>query len=336
MENLSPASSPSAGCLDAQGWVDRFLADLAVVRSVHTVRAYRHDLARWVAFCRATGRDVLRVRPHVVFEFIRVERERTISPRTIVRRLAAIRQWYDYLALDPESTGVHRNPIPGGTALRTGAGIVARRPALLRYDLPLPEVLSTEAIERFINCLTATRYRDRALVWLLMDGGMRISELLSLRLGNINWGKRTLTVRAGKSRAERLVPVSQDAITALANYLRFERPRTLEHDHVFVNLGRRGFGRPFRYSSWAYICERARAAAATPDVHAHAFRHTFATNMAEGGMPLDTLRRLLGHESLETVMVYNQVRDSRLYAEYQKTIAGQEAKRASQKVGDDR
>jgi integrase len=238
-----------------------------------------------------------------------------------VRRLSAVRQWYGYLALDPEQTGVRRIPVPGGSALRTGAGIVAGAPALLRYDDPLPQVLSAEEIDRFIGCLTATRQRDRAIVWLLKDGGVRIHELLALRLGDVQWGKRTLTVRATKTRSTRLVPVTEEAILALSEYVRLERPTTLVHDSVFVNLGRRGFGQPFRYRSWVAICERARVAAGTPRVHAHAFRHTFATNMAEAGMPLDALQRLLGHRHLESVLVYNRVRDGRLYREYQETMA---------------
>jgi len=308
-------------------WQRRFLDDLAVVRSANTVRAYAADIRRWVTFCEAVGVHPFEARPRTTVAFVRAERERThragvsISPRTIVRRLSAVRQWYGYLALDPEQTGVRRIPVPGGSALRTGAGIVAGAPALLRYDDPLPQVLSAEEIDRFIGCLTATRQRDRAIVWLLKDGGVRIHELLALRLGDVQWGKRTLTVRATKTRSTRLVPVTEEAILALSEYVRLERPTTLVHDSVFVNLGRRDFGQPFRYRSWVAICERARVAAGTPRVHAHAFRHTFATNMAEAGMPLDALQRLLGHRYLESVLVYNRVRDGRLYREYQETMA---------------
>jgi len=126
----------------------------------------------------------------------------------MVRRLSAIRQWYAYLALEPEETGVRRNPIPAGSAIRTGAGIIANKPALLRYDRPLPQVLSAEEIDAFLTRLTATQFRDPAIVWLLKDGGARISEILRLRLGDINWSKRILTIRATKNKRERLVPVT--------------------------------------------------------------------------------------------------------------------------------
>src|SRR5438067_530529 len=89
---------------------------------------------------------------------------------------------------------------------------------------------ATEWQRRFLGCLTATQYRDRAIVWLLKDGGMRIGELLALRLGDINWGRRTLTLRVTKNRAERLVPVTREAITVLADYVRLERPWSLPHD----------------------------------------------------------------------------------------------------------
>jgi integrase len=188
-------------------------------------------------------------------------------------------------------------------------------------------------VERFIHHLTATQYRDQAIVWLLKDGGPRINEVLQLRVPDINWSKRVLIVRATKNKRERLVPVTQEAMLALSNYLRLERPKALTHDFIFVNLGRRGFGQPFRYRSWVAICAEARKAAGTPRVHAHAFRHTFATNMAEGGMPLDTLQRVLGHRHIDTVMIYNEVRQGRVYREYQETMAvHQAARRLSEQV----
>ena len=316
---------------DAALWKQRFVKDLSVIRSANTVRAYTADLDRWIGFCKAIGIHPFQARARTAIDFIRSERERiwekdkTVGARTIVRRLSAIRQWYAYLALEPEVTGILRNPIPGGTAIRTGAATLAGKPALLRYDHPLPSVLSAEEMDRFLNALTATEYRDRAIVWLLKDGGLRAGEALSLRLCDVNWSKRVLTVRVTKNKRERLVPVSMEAITILSNYVRLERPKTLSHDKVFVNLGRRGYGQPMNYDSWAAICKKARETANTPRVHAHAFRHTFATNMAECGMPLDALRGVLGHRNLETVMIYNHVRNGRAYREYQEAMAVQAA-----------
>jgi len=108
-----------------------------------------------------------------------------------------------YLALEPEETGVRRNPIPSGSAIRIGAGIIAQRPALLCYDRSLPQILSTDELDDFAPHLTANQYHDRAIFWLLKDGGMRISELLKLRLADVNWGKRVLIIRPGKSTRER-------------------------------------------------------------------------------------------------------------------------------------
>lgn len=300
--------------------------DLSVVRSANTVRAYRHDLARWVGFCEAGGVEPLRARPSDVIGFVRAERGRavrggeTVGARTIVRRLAAIRGWYEFLALEPELTGVVRNPVPGGASLRAAVGVVARQPALLRYDRANPEILSAEEIDRFVAHLTTTRYRDKAIVWLLKDGAVRIHEALGLRLGDIHWAGRRITARAAKSRADRVVPLTQEAMAALSGYLRLERPRDLDHDYVFVCLGRRSFGRPMSYRAWAYVCDEARKKAGTPRIHAHAFRHTQATNLAEGGMPLDSLRSLLGHRHLDTTLIYDRIRNERLRREYDRVI----------------
>ncbi|MCI0392330.1 MAG: tyrosine-type recombinase/integrase [Acidobacteria bacterium] len=313
-------------------WFDRFIKDLSVVRPANTVRAYRQDIARWLAFCEASGIDALTARPTDIIWFVRAERERPtrgdqpVGARTLVRRLSALRQWYEFLMLEPELTGVRCNPIPGGGALRAAAGIVSGQPALLCYDRPHPQTLTSDEIDRFISHLTATTHRDRAIVWLFKDGAVRIGEALALRIPDIHWAGKRITVHATKSRNSRVVPLSDEALAALSNYLRLECPKSLAHDYVFVCLGRRSFGKPFRYRAWVYVCEQARKRADAPRVHAHAFRHTCATNLAEAGMPMDALQRQLGHRHIETTLIYNEVRDGRLQREYHQAMA--EASRA--------
>lgn len=308
----------------AKDWAERFITDLTVVRPPNTVRAYKQDLTRWLKFCETINVDPLTARPANVIEFIGFERQRvtrgtaTVSARTIVRRLSAIRLWYSFLSLEPEHTGVHRNPVPSGSTLRTAAGNVAGMPALLRYDTSLPQVLSGDEMDRFIAQLNT--HRDRAIVWLLKDGAMRIHEALDLRMDKIDWTGKRVAVRSTKGRNERVVQLSADAISALSNYIRLERPKDLDHDYAFVCLGRRSFGRPFRYRAWVYICEQARSRAETPGVHAHAFRHTQATNLAEAGMPLDSLQKQLGHRRSDSTLVYTEVRNGRLHREYQQAM----------------
>jgi site-specific recombinase XerD len=205
--------------------------------------------------------------------------------------------------------------------LRAAVGIVSGHPALLRYVRTLPATLPGDEIARFATHLTTTQYRDKAIVWLLKDGALRIHEALDLHLGDIHWAGRRVTVKSTKSRKTRIVPLTTDALALLGAYLRLERPKALAHDYVFVCLGRRNFGQPFRYRAWVYICEQARRKAATPGVHAHAFRHTAATNLAEGGMPLDSLRQLLGHRHMDTTLIYNEIRNGRLQREYQAAMA---------------
>jgi site-specific recombinase XerD len=312
----------------AEQWLKRFLEDLAVVRPPNTVRAYRLDLERWLAFCASIGILPFAARPRQIIEFVRFERQRetkggaTVSARTLVRRLSALRQWYTFLMLEPEETGIERNPVPGGSSLRAAVGVVSGQPALLQYDRNQPQTLTADEMTRFIEQLTATGYRDRAIVWLLKDAAVRIGEALDLRLGDVQWAGHRVTIRSSKSRNSRVVPLTDEALAALSDYLRHERPKDLAHDYVFVCLGRRSFGQPFRYRAWVYVCEQARKKAGTPRVHAHAFRHTCATNLAEAGMPLDALQRQLGHRHIETTLIYNQVRDSRLQREYRAAMEG--------------
>lgn len=323
-------AEPTKGGEDPRYWLQRFLSDLEVVRSHNTVRAYRQDLCRWMDFCEKQGTDPLVARARDVIGFVRAERGRltrggeAISARTVVRRLAALRRWYDFLCLEPESTGVWRNPVPHGASLRAATSAVTGQSTLLRYDQEYPELLSPQEMDSFVANLDVTRYRDKAIAWLLKDGALRIHEALGLRMGDIHWAGRRVTVRAAKSYSSRTVPLTRESLAVLGAYIRLERPAGLEHDYAFVCLGRRSFGEPFNYRAWVYVCEKAREKAGTPRVHAHAFRHTQATNLAEAGMPLDSLRRLMGHRHLDTTLVYAQIRNDRLRREYEE-VMGEDA-----------
>lgn len=319
-------------------WADHYLADIATSRSQNTIRAYAFDLAAWLAYCRAQDLDPLKARPRDVLAFIEDQLSgdeaetagtdsdgpgrvaSTLSRRTLSRRLSGVRGWYQYLMLRPEETGVTRNPVPMGSAFRTAAGVKAQRPALLREDRPLPAILTTEEVARFLAHLTATQFRDRALVYLMWSAGLRISDALALRVGDIDWAQAMITVRSPKSRRVRRIPVGRDAMTMLSNYVRLERPKTLDHDVVFVCLGRRHHGGPMSYKAWTYVCDQARRRAGLGQIHAHLFRHTAATELAEGGMSLEALMKQLGHAHLDTVMVYTQVRNSRLAREFRQAI----------------
>jgi integrase/recombinase XerD len=320
-------------------WLQRFLWDLEAVRSHNTVRAYRQDLCRWMDFCEEQGTAPLVARTRDVIGFVREERGRLthagerISARTVVRRLAAVRRWYEFLCLEPESTGVWRNPVPRGASLRAATGAVTGQSTLLRYDQEYPELLSPREMDSFLANLDVTRYRDKAVAWLLKDGALRIHEALGLRTGDLHWAGRRITVRAAKSHSSRTVPLTREALAVLGAYIRLERPARLEHDYVFVCLGRRSFGEPFNYRAWVYVCEKAREKAGTPRVHAHAFRHTQATNLAEAGMPLDSLRRMLGHRHLDTTLVYDQIRNDRLRREYEEVMGEDAAGHATGRAG---
>lgn len=305
-------------------WVDQYLTDLATFRRLHTVRSYAFDLARWLNFCAKQDVDPLHILARQVLRFIEAERQGAtrVSDRTISRRLSAMRQWYGYLMLHGEETGVTKMPIPSRNALGTSLAVQQRQPVFLRYDRALPQVLSADEVARFVKQLTTTRYRDQAIVYLMWHSGLRISEVLALRLEDIDWGNSVILVRAGKSRTPRRIPISEETEKLLSNYVRLERPKALTHDQVFLCIGRCHHGQPMTYRAWVYICEKARQAAHLPRVHAHAFRHTCATNLAEGGMPLDTVQRQLGHAHLETTMLYNDIRSRRLVREYRRVMGG--------------
>ena len=326
--------------------------------SPNTIRSYAYDLRRVWEFFEARGlkwqgfnisnavdliaylHDRIDVRPSRSATAAGPDR---LSPATVNRALAAMSSFCDWAIIagtltppnpmrvsksinKPAVTDRHR-PFFEGISRRSASVRVIRVRSVHR----LPRPLSDDQIKRLLAELTSLR--DRALVLLMLHGGLRPGEALSLHLEDIAYGRRRVTVRCradhpkgarGKSRVERVVDLHDgQALDTISAYVMRDRPRETETPFIFL-VGGNGTRRsePFSYAALAKAFARAaeRAGIKSPGVTPHALRHTHATRMWEAGMRELTLQRRLGHASPESTRIYTRVSDATVLAEYSRAM----------------
>ncbi|WP_419945567.1 tyrosine-type recombinase/integrase [Candidatus Poriferisodalis sp.] len=245
------------------------------------------------------------------------------------RRVAAVRGLFDYLVMSGE---IEVNPVPsprrsgGLRQVRRGVlGHVGGRHRgsdgrLVRQSRPLPESLPAEEVSVFLADLD--RHRDRAVVLLMLLGGLRASEVRSLRLADIDVGMGQVMV-TGKGGKQRTVPVDRAFFTALGSYLRLERPAGLTTPECFVVLRGPTAGQAMSEAGLRRVFRTHRARSGAQRVRPHRLRHTFGTELAAAGMDLLVLRDLMGHAHAETTAAYVHPNAETIAAEWSRVRAVQ-------------
>ncbi len=295
------ALSVEPHALDAA--IDAFLEHASVERglSPQTIEAYGRDLARFVRELRAAGvARPLDVRREHLVAYARTLERTGLGARSRVRALVSVRRFLQYHGVLGR---FGEDPLEGLGRLK----FEAKLPRILRTD-------ETEALIRAADPSTSLGLRDRSMLEVLYGAGLRVTELVSLPLGGID--RRAGIVRVtGKGRRERIVPLGEYAMTALAAYLEMGRPSLVskskpECDAVY--LTRRGTAMT-RQNFFTRIRGLARVAGIPSErVSPHVLRHAFATDLLEGGADLRVVQTLLGHSDLSTTQVYTHVSQSRL------------------------
>lgn len=290
--------------------IDEFLLDLQERRgaSAHTVVNYRRDLehlVEWLAERDITSWETLdrqRVRGWVAWMH-----GEGYAPASIGRKLSALRSFFRFLARE---------------------GHVQDSPLLLipapKKGTSLPKVLSVEEMEALLEAPSATTLlgqRDRCLFEVMYATGLRVSELLSLQLDQIDWIRRSALV-LGKGRKERIVLLGDIAIDALERYVHNARPALLR-DSSLTALFLSHLGRPLSVRGFHLILQtHVRAAGITRSVTPHTLRHSFATHLLEGGADLRSVQELLGHASVSTTQVYTHISEGYLREVYARAHRG--------------
>ena len=302
---VAPARVPQgapAGASPLQRAVRTYLDHLVVERGLaeNTLKSYRRDLRRYVAFLAARGVDDLAaVDEPVVAEFLVHLREGDadhppLAAGSAGRTVVAVRGFHKFAVRDGLSQG--------------DPAAAVRPPAPAKR---LPKALPVTDIERILEAAsapgTALALRDRALLELLYGCGARISEAVGLDVDDLSLESATVLLR-GKGSKERLVPFGQMAKVALDAYLVRGRPAlaTAGSGNAAVFLNARG-GRLSRQSAWTVLVRAAEAAGVTAEVSPHTLRHSFATHLLDGGADVRVVQELLGHASVTTTQVYTLV-----------------------------
>jgi len=276
--------------------VERRLADLSI-------DSYARDLQALSAFAAGAGVPIDQLDRRALERFVRAQRTRGLSPRSVARQVAAIRGFYRFLVLNR-----HRADNPADQLKAPKAW-----PALPRF-LGLEDV---DALLSQPDVATAGGLRDRAMLELLYATGMRVSELIGVRPADLHLDEEFLTC-IGKGSKERLIPIGAQAVDWVRRYMREARgqmakDKARSSPRLFVNA--RG-GPLSRVGFWKILKKHGRKAGIQAPLSPHVLRHSFATHLLERGADLRAIQMMLGHADLSTTQIYTHVLEARLRSVY--------------------
>ena len=264
--------------------------------SPYTVRNYTTDLLHFFQFLKNKGVDSLKeVDKHILRDYLSYVMEQGFVKASIARKLSAIRSFYRYLLREEI---ISTNPVA-----------TASSPKL---DKRLPSFLTIDEVERLLEAPDPSKpqgQRDRALMELLYASGLRVSELVSLNLEQINLDSGEIRVR-GKGDKERMVLMGKPAARALSDYLSQGRLKLLGKKGTSALLLNPDGGRLSERRVQTILGKYANIAGIEKRVHPHMLRHTFATHLLDGGADLRVVQELLGHASLSSTQIYTHVTQS--------------------------
>jgi integrase/recombinase XerD len=280
--------------------IDSFLAMISVEKGLakNTVEAYSRDLSRLADFlsCRGVA-SWAEVQAIHLRSYVSWLRRLGLSMRSIARHIVTLRRFYRFLQTEGR---IAENPLPA----------LYLTPATRK----LPHTLSADDVKRLLAQPQTSRalgMRDQAMLELLYATGLRVSELVSLQVQQIDFQGDYVTVK-GKGAKVRAVPFGRWARDKLLTYMREARPKLLKgKSSPFVFTTRSG--KPIsRQGFWKLIGGHALAAGLEKKVTPHTLRHSFATHLVEGGADLRSVQSMLGHADISTTQIYTHVNGARL------------------------
>ncbi len=290
-------------------YLKHFLHYLAVERGLarNTLEAYERDLTSFLEYMSdkqgiTTLDQVDRV--HIV-NYLMFLRESGRASSTVARTMTSIRSFFKFLVREQ---------------------ILAADPSIYmdtpKTDKKLPKVMNLEEVERLLDAPQVKEpagIRDKAMLELLYASGIRVSELVSLNVGDLNLGMGFVRC-IGKGSKERIIPLGRIALDWLDRYIQTARPKLLKgrlsEQALFVN---RNGGRMTRQGFWKIIKQYGKEANIDKDITPHMLRHSFATHLLENGADLRAVQEMLGHSDISTTQIYTHVTKLRMKDVYNRT-----------------
>jgi integrase/recombinase XerC len=325
--------------MDNSAVIQEFISYLKFEKhfSEHTAKCYRADLDQYIGFLTDRGAEdqtstdspvnpwnqspetstatetqvsvdidtlVLEADVNTIRRYMTELAQHHYSKSTTARKLATLRSFYKFLVKRDFLTS---NPV---VSIKTP-----------KQDKKLPKFLEYEQVVRLLETPAVNTWlgaRDRAMLEVLYSTGMRVSELVSLNMDDVDFLSEVIHIR-GKGKKERICPVGSSALQSIQNYIEF-RNRRMANDSefdsrvLFANKhGKRLSTRSVRRKMDKYLTE----AGLDPSISPHTLRHSFATHMLNNGADLRSVQELLGHQSLSTTQIYTHVTTSRMNEQYQ-------------------
>ncbi len=277
--------------------IEQFLTYISDVKgySTNTLAAYRNDLTQFLAFLRGRVDGWEEVNREIIIDYIMsMKANQEYASSTVARKVAAIKSFFHYL--------VDRGELEDDPTATLDSPRVRKR---------LPRAISAEDLTRLLSepgqSQTPKALRDRALLEILYASGLRVTELVSLNIDDVNLASATLRVVRPKDKSERIVPMHERAIGPLQEYLERGRIQLIKdptEPALFLNHRGR---RLTRQGLWLIVKHYVREVGLTEDITPHSLRHTFAAHLVEKKADLEYVQELLGHANISTTQVYTQL-----------------------------
>jgi len=279
-----------------ESFLREYLSSLELERnlSVNTIKSYQNDLNSLFSFLKEKKiEDPSDITTQHLASFFKILRRLELSSRSSARYYSSIKGFFKYLLANGY---LEKNPMERLSAPKISKG--------------LPIVLNVNEVENILDCPdTSTKLglRDKALIETFYACGLRVSELINLKVGDLFLNDEVIRV-FGKGSKERLVPIGSSAIKWIEEYLNKSRPllvkKTKSENFLFLN--HRGT-KLSRMGIWKIVNQNAEAAGIKKEVHPHTFRHSFATHLIEGGADLRAVQEMLGHADISTTQIYTHL-----------------------------
>lgn len=272
--------------------------------SLNTLQSYRRDIEQYITYLAEINlHNITNTNKTTVITYLLNLQKKGRATSTISRNLASIRSFYQYVSknkiIEQDPTSELESP---------------------KVEKKLPQILSTKEVELLLEqpkCTDLKGYRDKAMLELLYATGIRVTELISLNLTDINLEMGF--IKCNKGSRERMIPIGSIAISAIQEYLSKSRGLLIQKSDekaLFVNINGR---RLTRQGFWKIIKQYKNLAKINKDITPHTLRHSFAAHLLENGADLRSIQEMLGHSDISSTQIYAQIAKNKIKEIYKKT-----------------
>lgn len=285
--------------------IDSFISYLHNVKqsSTNTQMSYQRDLKKFMAFCESRGiTSVSKLKAQDLEAYVNVMGEEQFKPATVSRNIASLKAWVHFL----QEEG----------SLQEDISATLKVP---KIEKKVPEIMTMNEVVTLLDQPSSDNpkeIRDKAMLELLYATGIRVTELISLQIEDLNLQMNYITCKDGNK--ERMIPFGPKARTALLRYIESARDKMIldsESHILFVNCSGKAMS---RQGFWKLIKYYAKKAGITADITPHTLRHSFAAHLVENGADLKSVQEMLGHSDISTTQIYANMNHNHLREVYKR------------------